>query len=72
MLLDVLSELAEIKICTGYKLDGTVIDRFPSDAFLLERLPTDLRDARRVEDADLGCSPPQRPSGPGRADILIA
>jgi adenylosuccinate synthase len=37
MLLDVLSDLNEIKICTGYKLDGAAIDYFPSDAFLLER-----------------------------------
>jgi adenylosuccinate synthase len=37
MLLDVLSELPEIKICTGYELDGAALDHFPSDAFLLER-----------------------------------
>jgi adenylosuccinate synthase len=37
MLLDVLSVLDEIRICTGYELDGQVIDRFPGDAFLLAR-----------------------------------
>jgi adenylosuccinate synthase len=37
MLLDVLSELDELKICTAYELDGNRIDHFPSDAFLLER-----------------------------------
>ncbi|HBT75491.1 MAG TPA: adenylosuccinate synthase [Planctomycetaceae bacterium] len=30
MLLDVLSGIDELKICTGYKLDGVVSDRFPS------------------------------------------
>src|SRR5438552_17994518 len=37
MLLDVLSELPEIKICTGYELDGAAVDHFPGDAFLLEK-----------------------------------
>ena len=37
MLLDVLSELPEIQICTGYELDGAAVDHFPGDAFLLER-----------------------------------
>src|SRR5262245_16829151 len=37
MLLDVLSELDEIKICTAYEVDGKHIDNFPGDAFLLER-----------------------------------
>ncbi|OAI53646.1 adenylosuccinate synthetase [Planctomycetaceae bacterium SCGC AG-212-F19] len=37
MLLDVLSEVKEISICTGYELDGQRRDHFPSDAFLLER-----------------------------------
>lgn len=37
MLLDVLSELDELKICVSYELDGQRIDDFPSDAFLLER-----------------------------------
>jgi adenylosuccinate synthase len=37
MLLDVLSELPEIKICTGYELDGSTVDYFPGDSFLLER-----------------------------------
>ncbi|HVS35961.1 MAG TPA: adenylosuccinate synthase, partial [Gemmataceae bacterium] len=37
MLLDVLSDLPEIKICTGYELDGAAVDHFPGDAFLLEK-----------------------------------
>jgi len=37
MLLDVLSELPQIKICTGYELDGSTVDHFPGDSFLLER-----------------------------------
>jgi adenylosuccinate synthase len=37
MLLDVLSELNEVKICTAYELDGKRIEHFPSDAFLLAR-----------------------------------
>jgi adenylosuccinate synthase len=37
MLLDVLSELDEVRICTAYELDGERIEHFPSDAFLLER-----------------------------------
>ncbi|MDY3563031.1 adenylosuccinate synthase [Gemmata sp. JC673] len=38
MLLDVLSGLPELKICTGYELDGERIGYFPSDAYLLERV----------------------------------
>ena len=37
MLLDVLSELPEIRIAVAYELDGQRIDHFPADAFLLER-----------------------------------
>jgi adenylosuccinate synthase len=37
MLLDVLGDLEELKICTGYLLDGARIDFFPTDAFLLAR-----------------------------------
>jgi len=37
MLLDVLAELDELRICTAYELDGQRIDYFPTDAFLLER-----------------------------------
>jgi adenylosuccinate synthase len=58
MLLDVLSEVDEISICTGYEMDGRRLDYFPSDAFLLQRcqpvyetLPgwrTDISKARRL------------------------
>jgi adenylosuccinate synthase len=37
MLLDVLSEVDELKICTAYEMDGQRIDDFPGDAFLLEK-----------------------------------
>jgi adenylosuccinate synthase len=37
MLLDVLSELDELKIATHYECDGQKVDFFPADAFLLER-----------------------------------
>jgi adenylosuccinate synthase len=37
MLLDVLSDLDELRIATAYELDGQRIDYFPSDAYLLER-----------------------------------
>jgi adenylosuccinate synthase len=37
MLLDVLSEVDEVRIAVAYELDGQRIDYFPSDAFLLER-----------------------------------
>jgi adenylosuccinate synthase len=37
MLLDVLSVVDEIAVCTAYELDGNRLDWFPSDAFLLER-----------------------------------
>jgi adenylosuccinate synthase len=60
MLLDVLSTLEELKICTGYDLDGERITHFPGDAFLLERckpvyesLPgwkTDIAAARKPGD----------------------
>jgi adenylosuccinate synthase len=37
MLLDVLSELDELRVCTSYEMDGQRLDYFPSDAFLLEK-----------------------------------
>lgn len=37
MLLDVLSELDELKVCVAYELDGRRVERFPGDAFLLAR-----------------------------------
>jgi adenylosuccinate synthase len=60
MLLDVLSEVDEVSICTAYEVDGQRLDHFPSDAFLLDRcrpvyetLPgwrTDISEARRLAD----------------------
>ncbi|MBI3409782.1 MAG: adenylosuccinate synthetase, partial [Planctomycetes bacterium] len=37
MLLDVLSVVEELKICTAYEMDGRRIDYFPGDSFLLEK-----------------------------------
>lgn len=37
MLLDVLSGLPELSICTGYALDGHATDEFPADGATLER-----------------------------------
>jgi len=60
MLLDVLSELDEIKICTAYRIEGATIDFFPGDAYLLERCQPvyetlsgwrkDISSARRLGD----------------------
>jgi len=36
--LDVLSDLAEIKVCTGYRIDGKSTRRFPNDIRTLERI----------------------------------
>ena len=59
-MLDVLSELEEINICTGYELDGQKIDWFPSNADDLAKLKPiyesvegwqqDVTGARTVED----------------------
>ena len=37
MLLDVLSGLPELKLCTAYELDGQRRTHFPSDAYQLEQ-----------------------------------
>ncbi len=60
MLLDVLGQFDEVKICTAYEMDGQRVDWFPSDAFLLDRctpvyetLPgwtKDVTGARKVAD----------------------
>ena len=59
-MLDVLSELEEIKICTSYMLDGESIDWFPSHADDLKNLTPvyetvpgwqqDVTGARTLED----------------------
>ncbi len=60
MLLDVLSELPEIRIAVAYELDGQRVDHFPTDAFVLERCRPvyetlsgwrqDVSSARRLSD----------------------
>ncbi len=58
--LDVLDILPQLKICTGYKLDGDIIDHLPSSAAALERCQpvyqemagwqTPISQVRRFED----------------------
>jgi adenylosuccinate synthase len=60
MMMDVLCELPEIKICVAYEIDGVCTDRFPSHADDLRRskpvyetLPgwqEDVSHVRRMED----------------------
>ena len=60
MLLDVLSDLPEVKICTAYELDGHHVTQFPSHVDDLRRavpiyetLPgwrREISDVRRLED----------------------
>ncbi|MCI0456553.1 MAG: adenylosuccinate synthase [Gemmataceae bacterium] len=60
MLLDVLSEMDELKVCTSYDVSGERTDDFPTDSFLLERcrpvyetLPawrTPISEARKLGD----------------------
>ncbi|NIP85379.1 MAG: adenylosuccinate synthase [Planctomycetales bacterium] len=60
MLLDVLSEFEELKICTAYEIDGQRTTNFPSQVEQLRRAipvyetmpgwPEDIRGARRRED----------------------
>lgn len=60
MLLDVLSDLDELKIATAYELDGQRVEWFPGDAYLMDRckpiyetLPgwkRDISDLTRLED----------------------
>jgi adenylosuccinate synthase len=64
MLLDVLSGLPELKLCTAYDLDGERTAHFPSDSFQLERcrpvyetIPgwsEDVTTARRLSDLPAG------------------
>jgi adenylosuccinate synthase len=64
MLLDVLGDHDELRVCTAYELDGQRLDHFPSDAFLLqhcrpvyETLPgwrADVGKARRLADLPAG------------------
>jgi adenylosuccinate synthase len=64
MLLDVLSGLDEVNVCTAYDVDGRRIDHFPSDAQVLARCQPiysivpgwkeDLSAARRLDDLPTG------------------
>jgi adenylosuccinate synthase len=64
MMLDVLSQLPEIRICVAYELDGRRIDHFPSHADDLRRVAPiyetfpgwleDVSGARRMEDLPAG------------------
>ena len=60
MMMDVLSQLPEIQICTAYELDGKRVDRFPSQVGDLRRVQpiyetwpgwqTDVTKARKLSD----------------------
>ena len=63
MLLDVLSELPELKICTAYELDGQRITDFPSHVDDLRRVRAGLRDAARLAAGDHRRPPDGRPAG---------
>jgi adenylosuccinate synthase len=64
MLLDVLSRLAELKVCTAYELDGRRIIDFPSHVDDLRRVQPvyetlpgwqkEIRDVRRLQDLPAG------------------
>jgi adenylosuccinate synthase len=64
MLLDVLSGVEEISICTAYEMDGERLDFFPSDSFKLQRCrpvyevvpgwSTEIADVRRRADLPAG------------------
>ena len=64
MMMDVLSQLPEVKICTAYEIDGSRTDRFPGHADDLrkakpvyETFPgwkTDVTKVRRLEDLPAG------------------
>ncbi len=56
--LDVMGYLDEIKVCTGYEIDGTVTDQFPTTPRLMkakpvfETLPGWKSDVRGITDYD--------------------
>ena len=52
--LDVLDELAEIPVCTGYRVGSDVLDSLPGDLSILETLRAGLRGAAGLEDPDGG------------------
>jgi adenylosuccinate synthase len=64
MLLDVLSGLQELKLCTAYDIDGERTAHFPSDSFQLERCRPvyeaiagwneDITTARKLSDLPTG------------------
>ena len=64
MMMDVLSQLPEIKICTAYRLDGETIHHFPSQVGDLRRVEpvyetipgrqTDVTGARKLEQLPAG------------------
>jgi adenylosuccinate synthase len=64
MMMDVLSQLPEVKICTAYEIDGQRTDRFPGHADDLRRAKpiyesfpgwqTDVTKVRRLEDLPAG------------------
>ncbi len=49
--MDVLTGITPLKICTGYELDGKVIDRVPADINDLERLKPIYREVKGWEES---------------------
>ena len=57
MLLDVLSQLDEINVCTAYEIDGERTTDFPSHVEDLARAKPVYRSAARLEERHLECPP---------------
>ena len=72
MLLDVLSELPEIRIAVAYEMDGQRLEHFPTDAFLLERCRPVYETPAGLASGYLRRSPPRRSAGRGAALLSIA
>ena len=50
--MDVMDELAEIKVCTGYKIDGKPVDTIPADVRGLKTIEPVYNEAEGMECAD--------------------
>ena len=55
--LDVLDSLEEIKICTGYRYKGQLLDSFPPEIRVLEPVRSRVRHRSRLEAAHRGNLP---------------
>ena len=58
--MDVLDNMPVIKVCTGYEIDGKIVEQFPADLASLEKIKpvykefkgwmTDLSKTKKIED----------------------